>query len=49
MSGTGTFEFENIGTGEATNITVTGKECGDDITGHADISITVDGTLRDFP
>ena len=44
MSGTGTFEFENIGTGEATNITVTVKECGDDITGHADISITVDGT-----
>src|SRR3989339_333914 len=44
MSGTGTFEFENIGTGEATNITVTVKECGDDITGHADISITIDGT-----
>jgi hypothetical protein len=44
MSGTGTFEFENIGTGEATDITVTVKECGDDITGHADISITVDGT-----
>ena len=44
MSGTGTFEFENIGTGEATNITVTVKECGDDITGHADILITVDGT-----
>jgi len=44
MSGTGTFEFENIGTGEATNITVTVKECGDDITGHADISVTVDGT-----
>ena len=44
MSGTGTFEFENIGTGDATNITVTVKECGDDITGHADISITIDGT-----
>ncbi|MBI5678505.1 MAG: hypothetical protein HZC52_08495, partial [Planctomycetes bacterium] len=44
MSGTGTFEFENIGTGEATNITVTVKECGDNITGHADISITIDGT-----
>ena len=44
MSGTGTFEFENIGTGESTNITVTVKECGDDITGHADISITIDGT-----
>jgi hypothetical protein len=44
MSGTGTFEFENYGTGEATNITVTVKECGDTITGHADISITIDGT-----
>lgn len=51
MSGSGTFEFKDIGTGEAT-ITVTIKECGDNMTGHTDISITVDGTdcviSRDF-
>lgn len=42
MTGSGTFEFEGIGTGVADTITVTVRECGEDISGHADIVLTVD-------
>lgn len=42
MTGNGTFEFEGVGTGVADTITVTVRNCGEDISGHADIVLTVD-------
>lgn len=42
MTGSGTFEFEGVGTGVADTITVTVRNCGEDISGHADIVLTVD-------
>jgi len=51
MTGSGTFEFADIGTGESTSLTATITDC-ENVSGTADIKITIDGeeciTSRDF-
>lgn len=43
MTGSGTFEFADIGTGEATDLTATVSDCGENVSGSVTIAITIDG------
>lgn len=44
LTGKATYEFAQWGKGKTTNITLTYTDCSDHFTGHADITVTIDGS-----